>query len=318
MSAAQILTEEDHFRKRGVFCGLAKFTFFAAGTNSWETLAHLLTESRRTGAISMPDKADLYNTSYGNAGIELYSDIRRETYGYDLGQTSWVSAEELAEIPRLLEIRDSSSLLDIGCGAGGYALHIAATIGCQVTGIDVNAHGIHASEQSANAQHLGGRVRFLKHDASRPFPFPDQTFDAAYSNDAFCHIPNRAGLLRECRRVLKSGGRLLFSDALVVNGALSNEEIATRSSIGYYVFVPRGENEQLIREAALTLAQAQDTSERAATIAQRWRDARARRTPALCQIEGNANFEGLQRFLGCVHTLTRERRLARFLYVASR
>lgn len=289
-----------------------------AGTNSWETLAHLLAEGRQRLPISMPDKADLYNTSYGNAGIELYSDIRRETYGYDLGQTSWVSAEELAEIPRLLEIHASVSVLDIGCGAGGYALHLAATIDCQVTGIDVNAHGIQASEQSAKAQHLGDRVRFLEHDASRPLPFPDQSFDAAYSNDAFCHIPNRVGLLRECRRVLKPGGRLLFSDALVVNGVLSNEEIAARSSIGYYVFVPRGENERLIRDAGLTLVQAQDASERAATIAQRWRDARARRTPELCQIEGNANFEGLQRFLGCVHTLTSEKRLARFVYVAAR
>lgn len=268
--------------------------------------------------MPVPDKVDLYNTSYGNAAIALYSDVRRETYGYDLGQTSWVSAEELSEIPRLLEIQAPASVLDIGCGAGGYALHIAATIGCRVTGIDVNAQGIHASEQSAIARRLGDRVQFLEHDASRPLPFPDQSFDAVYSNDAFCHIPNRVGLLRECRRALKSGGRLLFSDALVVNGALSNEEIAARSSIGYYVFVPRGENERLIREAGLTLVQAEDTSERAATISQRWRDARAQRMRELCCIEGDANFEGLQRFLACVNTLTIGKRLARIIYVATK
>lgn len=266
----------------------------------------------------MPDQVDLYNTSYGNAANELYSDIRRETYGYDLGQTSWVSAEELAEIPRLVGINGSASVLDIGCGAGGYALHYAATFGCGVTGIDVNKHGIHASEQSALAQHLADRARFLEHDASRALPFPDHSFDAIYSNDAFCHIANRAELLRECRRVLRPAGRLLFSDALVVNGALSNEEIAARSSIGYYVFVPRGENERLIREAGLTLAQTQDASERAAAIAQRWREARERRTAELCKIEGVENFAGLQRFLACVHTLTNEKRLTRFVYVASR
>ncbi len=88
-------------------------------------------------------------------------------------------------------------------------------------------------------------MRFVEHDASARLPFSNETFDAAYSNDAFCHIPNRLSLLRECRRVLTAGARLLFSDALVVNGALSNEEIAVRSSIGYYLFVPRGENERL-------------------------------------------------------------------------
>jgi len=266
----------------------------------------------------MPEKVDLYNTSYGNSEVDVYAEVRRETYGIDLGQTSWVSREELAEIPRLLQISAASSVLEIGCGAGGCALHFGATIGCRVTGIDLNAHGIRAAEHSAQAQQLADRVRFIEHDAAARLPFSDETFDAAYSNDAICHIPNRLGLLRECRRVLKSGGRLLFSDALVVNGALSNEELAARSSIGYYLFVPRGENERLIQEAGLSFLQAQDTSQQAAAISQRWRDARARRKTALQKIEGEANFEGLQRFLGCVHALTAENRLARLVYLAAK
>jgi len=266
----------------------------------------------------MPEKVDLYNTSYGNSEVDVYSEVRRETYGIDLGQTSWISREELADIPRLLQISAASNVLEIGCGAGGCALHFGATIGCSVTGIDLNAHGIRAAEHSAEAQQLADRVRFLEHNAGTRLPFSDDTFDAAYSNDAFCHIPNRPGLLRECRRVLKSGARLLFSDALVVNGPVSNEEIAARSSIGYYLFVPRGENERLIQEADLALVQAQDTSQQAADISQRWRDARGRRMAALQKIEGEANFEGLQRFLECVHTLTAENRLARFVYVAAK
>jgi ubiquinone/menaquinone biosynthesis C-methylase UbiE len=266
----------------------------------------------------MPEKVDLYNTSYGNSDIEVYAEVRRETYGQDLGQTSWVSTEELTEIPRLLQINASSNVLEIGCGAGGCALHFAETVGCHVTGIDVNAHGIRAADHSARARRLAERARFMEHDASTRIPFSDETFDAAYSNDAFCHIPNRLNLLRECRRVLKTGGRLLFSDALVVGGAITNEEIAARSSIGYYVFVPRGENERLIREAGFSFVQAQDTTQQAAEISQRWRDARARRKAVLQKIEGQANFEGLQRFLSCVQTLTAEIRLERFVYVAAK
>ena len=48
----------------------------------------------------MPEKVDLYNTSYGNSEVDVYSEVRHETYGLDLGQTSWVSERELAEIPR--------------------------------------------------------------------------------------------------------------------------------------------------------------------------------------------------------------------------
>jgi SAM-dependent methyltransferase len=266
----------------------------------------------------MPGKVDLYNTSYGNAEIEVYSDIRRETYGYNLGQTSWVSGQELAEIPRLLEIDASANVLEIGCGAGGCAAHFAATIGCRVTGLDVNASGIRAAEHLARARNLGGLAQFMEHNAATPLPFPDQTFDAIYSNDAFCHVPGRLRLLRECRRVLTPGARLFFSDALVVKGPLSNEEIAARSSIGYYIFVPCGENERLIHEAGLTLRLAQDTTQHAADISQRWRDARARRKAALVKIEGEANFDGLQQFLGCVNTLTVENRLARFNYLSAK
>jgi ubiquinone/menaquinone biosynthesis C-methylase UbiE len=266
----------------------------------------------------MPEKVDLYNTSYGNAENEVYSEVRRETYGRDLGQTSWASLEEFTEIQRLLEITASSNVLEIGCGAGGCALHFAGTIDCRVTGIDLNAHGILAAEQMARAQELADRVRFLAQDAGRPLPFSDETFDAAYSNDAFCHIPNRLSLLRECRRVLKAGARLLFSDALVVNGWLTNQEFAARSSIGYYIFVPRGENERLINESGLALLQTKDTTPQAAAISQRWHDARAARKEALLKVEGEANFEGLQTFLACVHTLTSEKRLARVVYVAVR
>ncbi|HXA81259.1 MAG TPA: class I SAM-dependent methyltransferase, partial [Opitutaceae bacterium] len=139
----------------------------------------------------MPDKVDLYNTSYGNSETEVYSEIRLETYGVDFGQTSWISQKELSEIPSLLEINASSDVLEIGCGSGGGALHIAATIGCRVTGIDLNAHGVRAAEHSAQAQRLSERAHFIQHDASMQLPFSDETFDAAYSNDAFCHIPNR-------------------------------------------------------------------------------------------------------------------------------
>jgi SAM-dependent methyltransferase len=274
----------------------------------------------------MPEKVDLYNTSYGNSEIEVYSDLRRETYGVDLGQTSWMNGAELAEIPRLLKIDASSNVLEIGCGAGGCALHFAATIGCSVTGIDANANGIRAAKHSAQAQRLADRVRFIEHDAGTPLPFSEdssekisaETFDAAYSNDAFCHIPNRLQLLRECRRVMKPGARLVFSDALVVNGPITNEEIAARSSIGYYIFVPRGENERLIQEAGLSFVQARDTTQQAAEISQRWRGARSKRMTVLNPMEGEANFEGLQKFLSCVHTLTSSNRLARFLYVAAR
>ena len=119
-------------------------------------------------------------------------------------------------------------------------------------------------------------------------------------------------------RILKPGGRMLFSDALVVGGMLSHEEISTRSSIGFYVYSPPGENERLIERAGFRQIRATDTTESAARIAKQWHQARERRKQELVAMEGDVNFEGLQRFLSCVHILTGEKRLLRYLYFASK
>ncbi|MFZ0880564.1 MAG: hypothetical protein WA002_13775 [Candidatus Acidiferrales bacterium] len=99
---------------------------------------------------------------------------------------------------------------------------------------------------------------------------------------------------------------------------LSHEEIATRSSIGFYVYSPPGENERLLARAGFRGIHATDTTENAARVAQRWHLARERRKDGLVVAEGKDNFEGLQRFLSCVHILTSEKRLLRYLYAATK
>src|SRR5262249_5798622 len=145
-----------------------------------------------------------------------------------------------------------------------------------------------------------------------------ETFDAVFSNDVLCHLRERQKVLCEMFRVLKRGGRILFSDALVVGGMVSHEEIAIRSSIGFYVYSPPGENERLIERAGFRQVRETDTTESAAQIAKRWHQAREKRKAELAAVEGVGNFDGLQRFLSCVHSLTAERRLLRCLYLAEK
>jgi SAM-dependent methyltransferase len=266
----------------------------------------------------MADVVNLYDGAYRNYAVDAYEQVRVETYGADFGQTSWVRKEESAEIPRLLSLSSSSVVLEVGCGSGAYALYISANVGCRIVGLDANASGIQNANQLARERGLDNRATFKECDVSVRLPFESESFNAVFANDVLCHIPNRATVLKEICRVLKPAGRMLFSDALVVGGSLSHEEIATRSSIGFYVFSPPGENERLIQAAGLHLVTASDTTEAAAGVARRWHDARETRKEKLIQAEGTNTFQGLQRFLHSAKTLMEERRLLRFLYVASK
>lgn len=266
----------------------------------------------------MPAPVDLYDNAYSHYGEALYRDIRTETYGEDLGQTSWVTNEESSEIPKLLEIDSHSYGLEIGCGSGRYALQVAATAGCRILALDINQPGIDTANHLAATRNMSGQVSFQQCDAAKPLPFPDNSFDATFSNDAIVHIHDRLTVFRGILRTLRPGGRFLFSDALVIGGMISHQEIATRSSIGYYLFSPPGENERILTQAGFQILEARDTTESAALISQRWHDAREKRRDALVSIEGEPNFDGLQAFLSAVHNLTSERRLRRYLYLAKK
>lgn len=266
----------------------------------------------------MTAKVDLYDNAYGHYGADVYRQVRVETYGEDLGQTGWATTQESTEIPRTLQLTGDSYVLEVGCGSGRYALQVAAAIGCRILGVDLNAPGIDNANRLAAAQNLVAQAQFQIVDVSKPLPFVESSFDAAFSNDVLCHIPGRPALLGELFRVLKPGARFLFSDALVIGGILSHQEVTARSSIGYYLFSPPGENERLLQQAGFHVLGVLDTSESAGEIARRWHEARQTRAESLAAIEGQENFSGLQQFLSTVHSLTSERRLLRLLYVAQK
>lgn len=267
----------------------------------------------------MSGKIELYDGEYGNFDSDVYRQVRIETYGLDYGQTSWVTTEESAQIPSWLELTSDSKVLEIGCGSGVYALHLAQSIGCGVTGLDINALGIRTANDLAVKSGMQHKVRFEVCDVSKPLPVANETFDAVFANDVLCHIPGRASLIPEMYRVLKHGtGRMLFSDALILGGVVSHDEIATRSSIGFYLFSPPGENERLMGEAGFTDLKVLDTTEQAAHIAARWQRAREKHKEKLIAAEGQSTWAGLQRFLSCVRTLTEEKRLLRRLYQAKK
>ena len=165
---------------------------------------------------------------------------------------------------------------------------------------------------------LAERAKFRSTDATGPLPFSDGSIDAITCIDAINHFPDRPGIIAEWARLLKPGGRLLFSDPITVTGPLTNAEVAVRSSAGFYLFVPHGYDESVIAQCGLQLLVCEDVTANMAKVAEARRAARASRSAALREIEGHQAYEGQQEFLAVAARVAREGRLSRFVYVSKK
>jgi cyclopropane fatty-acyl-phospholipid synthase-like methyltransferase len=259
-----------------------------------------------------------YNANYGNFQTELYAQIRREAFGEDIGQNSWLTSGEQDRFLEWLDLSPGKTLLDVACGAGGPALRIVDSTGCSVVGIDVHEEAVTTARSLAAQRGLAERAEFRSTDATGPLPFSDATFDAISCIDAINHFSDRSRVLAEWTRLLKVGGRLLFTDPITLTGALTNTEIATRSSAGFYLFVPHGYDERVIQQCGLRLLVCQDVTANMAKVAEARRAARASRSAALREIEGNQAYDSQQEFLAVAACVAREGRLSRFVYVAKK
>lgn len=264
----------------------------------------------------MDEHVPLYASAY--AGYGARAQVRRATYGDDVGQSGWVTSDELERFAAWLGLGAGSRLLDVGCGSGGPALRLAEVTGANVIGIDLLEEGVATATRLAEERGLADRARFVRVDAGARLPFAESSFDAVVSIDVMCHLPDRLGILREWHRVTARGARVLFTDPTVVTGLVTDAEVAGRSSIGVYVFSAPSVNEELILSAGFELVRREDLTENMASMAGRWHDARARFRDELVDDEGEETYDGVQRFLATCHVLARERRLSRYAYLAQR
>jgi SAM-dependent methyltransferase len=121
------------------------------------------------------------------------------------------------EVDRVVEglTLSGKSVLDIGCGAGGIALHLIARHDAgHVTGFDVELPVIEQARRHAAANGLSKRASFVQAPPG-PLPFEAASFDVVFSKDALLHVPDKDALFADIIRVLKPGGIFAASDWLI-------------------------------------------------------------------------------------------------------
>jgi ubiquinone/menaquinone biosynthesis C-methylase UbiE len=111
---------------------------------------------------------------------------------------------------RQLPLEKNYTVLDIGCGGGRTIQKLATMVGeGKVWGIDYSAASV-AAASNTNAREIAeGRVAIQLGSVSH-LPFPDEMFDAVTAVETHYYWSNLIEGLREIRRVLKPGGRLII------------------------------------------------------------------------------------------------------------
>ena len=142
---------------------------------------------------------------------------RVQRYGWDLASRDYEALWQAQLAPArtaLLDwaaLRPGEAVLDVACGTGLVALPAAEAVGPagRVCGIDIAGRMVEAAAAGATARGLR-HATFARMDAES-LALPDASFDVAFCALGLMYVPDPGAAVREMRRVVRPGGRVLVS-----------------------------------------------------------------------------------------------------------
>jgi sterol 24-C-methyltransferase len=112
-----------------------------------------------------------------------------------------------------LKLQPGQKALDIGCGRGRIANHIARLTGAQIIGMNIDDSQLESARRFSRAKGMSEQCIFQKGDLNDiPFSFEDASFDAIYHVQVFSLCKDLLKLFKDMHRMLKPGGRFACLD----------------------------------------------------------------------------------------------------------
>lgn len=131
------------------------------------------------------------------------------------------SSLELAE---RVDIKSGSNGVDLCCcnGAGmRFLLHFRQT--AHMTGVDATKKVLEQAKFRCEAAGFGDRITLVESDVCQT-GLPNNYADFVWGEDAWCYVADKGQLIKEAARILKSGGKIAFTDWIEGPAGLSDAE----------------------------------------------------------------------------------------------
>jgi ubiquinone/menaquinone biosynthesis C-methylase UbiE len=192
--------------------------------------------------------------------------------------------------------------LDVGAGSGWPGLYLGRITGCDVALADVPLEGLAIAARRAGAEGLAGACWVIAADGAA-LPLKSAAFDAIGHSDVLCCLVDKAAVLRECRRVIREGGRMAFTVISIAPG-LSTADYKRALEAGPPFKETESGYAALLEQTGWTILRHDDlTAEYARAVHHMLREEEAR-ADALSRVFGEAEFSDM---------LARRRRTAQAL-----
>lgn len=184
-------------------------------------------ESRTTSAISRPRHSEIATVDPEQAAqvalvtehYEKYLEDYQATYGPVLQAIRGKDVTEILdqEIDDM-ELDDGMSLLDIGCGLAGPAIHFARSRQVRITGITLGDKVAAEARAAVTQANLADRIEIVQGDFHQLENLvPANSFDRACFLESLGHAHDRRTVLAGTFHALRPGGLLLIKDWLTID-----------------------------------------------------------------------------------------------------
>ena len=141
-----------------------------------------------------------------------------------------------------LNLNTNIKLLDLGSGYGGAARYLAKNFGFQVTCLNLSKTQNERNRDLNKNQNLDNLITVVEGNFE-DIPYPEDSFDIVWSQDAIVHSANRELVVQEVVRVLNDSGEFIFTDLMQTNDCpksilkpvLDRIQLDSLGSFGFYV-----------------------------------------------------------------------------------
>jgi SAM-dependent methyltransferase len=206
---------------------LAAYRLVADREGQWQL-------TRRARRVLADDVVRAAFEAFGGYHAELYRDLGRQLTGgerrrdiEDDGRlvarlSRFMDEFVLAELDRVVSLRQPTRVLDVGCGAAAHLVHVLRAVpDATWLGVETDSEAASLAREAVASAGLEGRGEVVEGDAHQQLAdHPEDRFDLVLLANVIYYVPleARVGFLRTLAERLDPGGRVL-----VVTTALTDE-----------------------------------------------------------------------------------------------